>query len=237
MKKWSYDLHIHTALSPCACNDMTPNNIVNMSLIKGLDVIAITDHNSCRNAQAVIKVGFDKGLRVLPGIEVQTQEEVHLLCLFGDIERAMDFQELLYKTWPYLPNDPRLFGEQLILDDRDNVIGKEDRLLLGSVNMSIEEICYHAIEKEGIVVPAHIDRQSYSIISNLGFIPKTANFTLVEISKDCDFTRLSRKYTYLQNCYPIINSDSHSLGSIMEPIHFLTAHHQNLLQTVLKKII
>jgi hypothetical protein len=236
LKKWSYDLHIHTALSPCACNDMTPNNIVNMSLIKGLDVIAITDHNSCRNAQAVIKVGFDKGLRVLPGIEVQTQEEVHLLCLFGDIERAMDFQELLYKTWPYLPNDPRLFGEQLILDDRDNVIGKEDRLLLGSVNMSIEEICYHAIEKEGIVVPAHIDRQSYSIISNLGFIPESLNFRFVEISKDYNFHKLCEKYTFLNNYYPIINSDSHSLGSIMEPIHFLTIYHRDLLRMVFKNI-
>jgi len=236
LSKWSYDLHIHTALSPCASDDMTPNNIVNMSVLKGLDVIAITDHNSCNNAQAVIKVGFDKGLKVLPGMEVQTQEEVHLLCLFGDIDRAMGFQDILYKTWPYLPNDPQLFGEQLIFDDKDNIIGKEDRLLLTSVNMSIEEVCYHVTEREGIVIPAHIDRQSYSIISNLGFIPETANFTLVEISKDCDFDELRKKYPYLKNYYPIINSDSHSLGSIMEPIHFLTPHHLNLLRTVMKKI-
>ncbi|HOO13429.1 MAG TPA: PHP domain-containing protein, partial [Bacillota bacterium] len=116
------DLHIHSALSPCGDNDMTPNNIVNMALLKGLDAIAVTDHNSAENVEAVMKLGFEKGIVVVPGMEVQSKEEVHLLCYFSDLDRALGFQQRVYDNLEG-ENNPDYFGDQLIMDEMDRVVG------------------------------------------------------------------------------------------------------------------
>ena len=128
--KLFYDLHIHTSLSPCGDNDMSPMNIVNMAIIKGLDVIAITDHNSVKNCLAALETAKEHDILVIPGMEIQTKEEVHLLCLFRDMEAALKFAEIIDPLIPDVANNPDFFGEQIIYDVSGNVVGKEKRLLV-----------------------------------------------------------------------------------------------------------
>ena len=165
-----YDLHIHSALSPCGDEDMTPNNIVNMAYLKGLDIIAITDHNSCLNARAVMEAG--KGVvKVVPGMEVTTSEEVHTLCLFPDIESAEDMGELVRSKMSGIKNDPRIFGRQLVLNSQDEITGEEENLLVNAIDMDIYEVSAETKKRGGLFIPAHIDKSSYSVTANLGFLP------------------------------------------------------------------
>ena len=159
MKYW-VDLHIHTCLSPCAEDDMTPNNIVNMALIKGLDIIAITDHNSARNLEAVIEAGKRQGLLVIPGMELCTAEEIHLVCLFPELKEAMSFEKLVYDNLYPIENREDIFGSQIIMDQEDNVIGKESRLLSGASRLDAETALKEVRNLNGIVFPAHIDLKS-----------------------------------------------------------------------------
>ena len=219
--KFAVDLHVHTALSPCGDDDMTPNNIVNMALLKGLDLIAITDHNSCANVEAVMEAGRNKGLMVVPGIEVQSKEEVHLICLFKKLEKALEFGELIYNSLGNVPNNEELFGKQLILDVSDNVTGKLEKLLLSSSSYSINEIFELVMTYDGICIPAHIDRSSYSIISNLGFIPPGLKLNAVEISKNSSVETVLEKMPYIKNYKHIISSDAHYLWNISERAYFI----------------
>ena len=219
--KFAVDLHIHTALSPCGDDDMTPNNIVNMALLKGLDLIAITDHNSCANVEAVMEAGRNKGLMVIPGLEVQSKDEVHLICLFKKLEKALEFGELIYNSLGNVPNNEELFGKQLILDVSDNVTGKLEKLLLSSSSYSINEIFELVMTYDGICIPAHIDRSSYSIISNLGFIPPGLKLNAVEISKNSSVETVLEKMPYIKNYKHIISSDAHYLWNISERAYFI----------------
>jgi PHP family Zn ribbon phosphoesterase len=214
--EFAVDLHIHTALSPCGDEDMTPNNIVNMALLKGLDLIAVTDHNCCANLQAVMDAGKNKGLMVIPGIEVQSKEEVHLICLFKKIEQAQEFGTLIYESLPEILNNEDLFGRQLILDASDKIIGKVDKLLLSSCNYSVNEIFQLVRKYDGICIPAHVDRTSYSIISNLGFIPADLEVKIIEISKKTTVESLLSKMPFLKKYKLLTSSDAHYLWDISE---------------------
>lgn len=217
-----YDLHIHSALSPCGDNDMTPNNIVNMSLLKGLEAIAITDHNSCGNVEAVSKVAQDRIL-VIPGMEVTTSEEIHTLCYFPDIESAKDMEAFIKKHLPVIENRPDIFGFQYYMDENDEVLEEEKTLLVTATDLSIYDIQKNTLSRGGIMVPAHIDRSSYSIISNLGAIPPDIDFSTVEITeKNRDV--LYETYEY----YNIItSSDAHYLENISEAKYYLEVLHKN----------
>jgi PHP family Zn ribbon phosphoesterase len=207
-----YDFHIHTSLSPCADNDMTPNNIVNMALLKGLDVIAITDHNSIGNVAPTMQVGKREGLVVIPGIEVQTAEEVHIICLFPSLEVIEEIADLVYKNLPEIRNREDIFGEQLLLDSYDNVIGKEKKLLVNSSSITINQL-YNAVKQMGgAFIPAHINRSSFSILSNLGFIPDNFLIKTIELSQNTP-KHIFDKYKKYQI---IVNSDAHNLGEISE---------------------
>jgi hypothetical protein len=208
--KIAVDLHIHSALSPCADDDMTPNNIVNMAVLKGLDAIAITDHNGCDNVDAVMKVA-DGRILVLPGMEVQTKEDVHLLCYFEDMNWLLDFDAYIRNFMPEVPNVPHIFGNQYIMDENDRIIGQREHLLLSSLDLSVEQIVQLVLQRGGVVVPAHIERPSYSIISQLGFIPPNLGFSVLEFSKfDTNYTMYSQGFKY------IYSSDAHQLGQILE---------------------
>ncbi len=208
--KYAIDLHIHSALSPCADDDMTPNNIVNMSILKGLDIISITDHNSCDNIEAVIEVAGDDIL-VIPGMEVQSREEVHLLCYFSCLASIFKFDRIIRQRLPLIPNDPHIFGNQYIIDHLDNIIDIRDELLLVSVDMTVEEIIAAVEELDGVVIPAHVDRTSYSILSQLGFVPPDLKLPTLEISKLSSVDKLNLKeFNY------IMSSDAHHLGEILE---------------------
>jgi len=223
------DLHLHTSLSYCSDKDMTPNNIVNMTLLKGLDVIAITDHNSCDNVEAVIKVA-NGNLLVIPAMELQTREEIHVLCFFPNLEKLFDFDRLVRK---YLIDAliPEIANNQLIMDENDRIIGNRRELLISSVDISLEKAVNEIRNRGGVPVPAHIDRSSFGIFSQIGFIPKENEFNICEVSKtlwknsEGDKGKIT---SYLSNRYKtdysgnlFYSSDAHSLGEILEREMFM----------------
>lgn len=216
-----YDVHIHSCLSPCSENDMTPNNIVNMSLLKELNVIAITDHNTLKNCAVAMDLAKDKDIIVIPGVEVQTIEEVHMVCLFRSIEDAMAIDKILQEKMIKIKNKPEKFGQQYVVDEQDKIIESIDNLLIISVELSIRELIALVNLYNGVVFPAHIDRDYASIITNLGFIPDEYNFRYIEVSK----RESAKKYLAdeaLKNKYFILrNSDAHNLGMINEPLYSL----------------
>lgn len=211
MMEITCDLHIHTALSPCSVSDMTPNNIVNMSLLSELDVIAITDHNSCENIQAVLDVAKETDLLVIPGIEVETKEEIHVVCLFPDIELAYNVQEVVYNHLSKRKNKTKIFGEQTLFNSEDDEIGQVDKLLSFATNISLDELLELCRINNGLCIPAHIDRPSYSIISNLGMIPEHMRISTLEISRHSKMGAYREKYS---NYRLIQSSDAHELAFI-----------------------
>lgn len=214
--KYFYDLHIHSALSPCSDDDMTPNNIVNMSLIKGLDIIAVTDHNTVGNLRAVAQAAEGKIL-VVPGMEIETSEEVHVVCYFPSLELAEDMGELIREHLPFIKNDPAIFGNQLLINEKDEKIGTEECLLVNATDLTIYDVFDEVKKRGGVAVPAHIDRSSYSILSNLGFIPPDLELNAVEITS-ANLEKLEKEYKQ----YEILtNSDAHYLENIAEPVNFI----------------
>lgn len=219
--KAAVDLHIHSALSACADNDMTPNNIVNMAVLKGLDIIAVTDHNSAENVKAVMNCADGSQLIVVPGMEVETREEVHLICLFPSVENALKMQETLYSLLPKRENREDIFGQQLIMDECDKIIAHNGRLLLTAADISVEESCNTVKSLGGIVIPAHIDREAYSIISNLGLIPQDLNLKYLEISRNCELNEYRRQNQKVSDYCFLKSSDAHRLGDILERESFI----------------
>lgn len=229
MKRY-YDLHIHSALSPCGDEDMTPNNIVNMARLKGLDIIAVTDHNACGNVRAVMEVAGDT-LTVIPGMEIESSEEVHILGYFPTIEAAEKMEELIRRNSTTVRNRPEIFGRQLYMNAEDEVIGEEDRLLVMASGLTSKEIFYLVRELGGMPVPAHIDRNSYSMISNLGFLPPELSVSAVEITN----TGRDEWEKDYQNMSVLTSSDAHYLGDIAEPMWFMDIK-DNFIPEILGKL-
>lgn len=221
MPKLSYDLHIHSCLSPCGDEDMTPANIIGMSFLKNLDVIAVTDHNSCKNCPPLLKLAKEHNIIALPGMELCTVEEVHVLCLFTELSDAMDFDRYVSEKLIKLPNDERIFGKQEIYDEEDNIVGTEPYLLINAADISFDELSGLMKQFHGIYIPAHLDKNSNSLISNLGFIPPDADFPAAELADITRFEELSKTNPYLLKCNIITDSDAHMLGKINEAIHYL----------------
>lgn len=211
-----YDLHIHSCLSPCAEEEMTPNNIVNMAMIKGLDLIAVADHNASQNVAAIMKVAKKRDVLVIPAMELQTAEEVHLLCLFKTLEALTDFQAVVDKNLLLIPNNEKKFGSQWILDESDEPIRQIEHSLLFSTTLSFEEALKEVRQAGGFVLPAHINRQSNGVLAMLGFIPEDAGFTTVEVSHDQAGSKFLEGYKERDQYQIIRNSDAHQLMSISE---------------------
>ena len=216
MADWmQVDLHIHTAVSPCAHEEMTPWNIVRMAQLEGLELIAITDHNTIANAWAVIEVGVELGLAVLPGVEVQTREEVHLLGIFPTLEQASAFQDFIWSYLPDKPNHPEILGEQILYDNSDRPVGTVERLLLQSVLLGVEEVGAAIAAHGGLTIAAHINRRSYSLISQLAMVPDGLKLDAVEIDRSLSYQGFMKEYEELFR-YPILcNSDAHSLTDLV----------------------
>ncbi len=217
MTAYACDLHIHSCLSPCGDNDMTPNNLVNMAALSGCEVIALTDHNTCRNTPAAVKAGEGIGLLVVPGMELCTAEEAHVVCLFETVEGAMAFDSHIYKNMPHIENRAEIFGEQRILDENDELLGLEDNLLLVSSFIGVNEVYVLAAEYGGVAFPAHVDRDSYSVLASLGSIPPEAGFTAAEVTRDCDLDRLREQAPELRDLLILRDSDSHYLETLADP--------------------
>lgn len=216
--KWAYDFHIHTAASPCADESMTPNNIVNMCLLKGLDVIAVTDHQTVANCEAIIKVGKEKGLKVIAGMEIECMEEFHMIALFKNLQSAYEMESWLWKYIPHITNRPQIFGKQEKINSEDECVGEIERLLLVAAQVPAMDIAQKARALEALIYPAHIDRQSYSILSNLGQIPEDYGFKMLEVSKEASLEAYKKHYP---TCHMIQSSDAHYLEQISERVNYI----------------
>ena len=181
MAVFACDLHIHSTLSPCGSLDMSPKNIVRGAVAGGLDVIAITDHNMTENSFYVQKAARGTGLTVLPGMELQTQEEIHLLAVFDDYETAYSFQREAYELLPDVKNDVDFYGDQIVVDSGDHIVRSESKLLINSVRMSLEDAVERIVSLGGLAIPSHIDSPTFSIISQLGFVPDHIPFHALEV--------------------------------------------------------
>jgi PHP family Zn ribbon phosphoesterase len=226
MRYW-IDLHIHSCLSPCADDDMTPNNIVNMALIKGLDIIAITDHNSVKNAGSIIEAGKRAGIAVIPGMELCTSEEIHLICLFPDLNSSREFEKIVYANLSPLMNREDIFGPQIIMDSSDQVIGREDKLLSGACGLDTETALKLVRNLGGTVIPAHINRESFSMLNTLGAIPDEYGFKFIECSKNCIVDNFLREHPQLSSYKFLTSSDAHFLSNILEQEVSLELHEKS----------
>lgn len=191
MRSYVADLHIHSCLSPCGSLRMSPRVIVNAAVDRGIDLIALTDHNTCAMGPMVAHTAEKAGLAFLYGIELQTREEVHLLAYFDDCVACRALSEEIYAYLPDMANDPEYFGDQVIVDEEENIIRTEERLLLNSITLSLEDVTKRVRAYGGLPVPAHIDRGAFSLLGQLGFFPETAAFPIVEvwgrtIPKECE---------------------------------------------------
>lgn len=225
--KLTYDLHIHSCLSPCGSEDMTPANIVQMAALKELDVIAVTDHNSCKNCPAVLHFAKECGILAVPGMEICTLEEVHAVCLFPSLEKAMKFDAYVYDRLTPFPNKEEVFGKQQIYKE-DTLWGIVPNLLINSVDISFDELWELVRSYDGVMFPAHIDKPANSLISNLGFVPPDSKFTTVEVRDLKNIHELRRKNPYLERVRVLRNSDAHYLGDIHEPNHTMEAQEKTM---------
>lgn len=215
--KLYYDFHLHSCLSPCGDNDMTPYNLVNLAKIFGYDIIALTDHNSCKNCESAMKIGEKIGITVVPGMELCTSEEIHNICLFPTLEKAMAFSDFIRGTLPPIPNKEKIFGEQLVMDEADGVLGKEEILLITASSMSISELNELVGKYDGVCYPAHIDRDSYSIISALGDFPVEVESRCFELTPEAKAERYLEEYPATKGRLILRGSDAHYLNSMREP--------------------
>lgn len=210
MREFYYDLHLHSCLSPCGDDDNTPNNIAGMAKLCGLDIVALTDHNTCKNCPAFFKAAEKNGIIPIAGMEITTSEDIHVVCLFERLEDAMKFDEFVESKRFKIKNKPEIFGEQLILDGDDQIIGKDEFLLPNATTVSIEDVSDVVAKHGGICYPAHIDRPSNGIITILGTLPEDPPFNTVELNSKDSIEEFKIKYG-LSDKHIVISSDAHYL--------------------------
>lgn len=207
------DLHLHSCVSPCADDDMTPWNMVGMAKIKGLDVIAITDHNCALNAEDVMAAGAEYGVAVIPGMEITTREEVHMLAYFDTLQSAMAAGEEVYRHLPEIPNRPELFGNQLIMRNGDTPSGTVEKLLINATDLSVDDTCALVRRYGGIPLPAHINRGSNGMIGALGLMPFLPEYPVVEVYRGVPCPAYATKGRTVLH-----SSDAHRLEDIQERV-------------------
>ena len=215
MRRYYYDLHIHSCLSPCGDDDNTPNNIAGMAALSELNIVALTDHNTCKNCPAFFAASEKYGIIPIAGMELTTSEDIHIVCLFENLCDAMNFDAFLDSKRIKIRNRPEFFGEQLILNGEDELIGKEDFLLSNATTISVEDVSKHVLSYNGVCYPAHIDRDSNGIIAILGSIPPNADFTYFELHDGERISEYSKKYGIAEDRF-IVSSDAHHLGNIRD---------------------
>ncbi|HWQ03117.1 MAG TPA: PHP domain-containing protein [Candidatus Nitrosotenuis sp.] len=209
MKEFRADLHIHTCLSPCAELEMSPRNIVRAAKQKGLQVIGICDHNSAENVPAVEKNAAREGIAVISGMEVTSKEEVHLLALFENETKCLAFQEIVYEHL-HGKNDEPLYGEQVIVNEEEEILGFCDKLLIGATDLTIERLVDLIHEFGGLAIAAHVDREGFGIIGQLGFIPADLPLDALELADPAKRDSIAQQ----RNLPFITSSDAHKLEDI-----------------------
>jgi hypothetical protein len=220
------ELHVHTVLSPCAEVEMIPPLIVQEAIDRGINILAITDHNATANIEAVIKAAKGSGLKILPGMELHTKEEVHVLCLFDDFKQAAALQEIVNTALPPIMNNPDFFGEQFVVDETGDFIRREDALLLTAVDITLKQAVDYVAGLGGLLIPAHVNRKAFGLIPALGFIPEElSGCSVMEISRHLKHENAKKDFPQLRGKELIQSGDVHRLNeflgvnifSILEP--------------------
>lgn len=215
MTDYRYDLHIHSCLSPCADDDMTPANIAGMATLNGLQLVALTDHNSCGNCAAFLQACKGYGIVGVPGMELTTAEEIHLVCLFPELSNALAFEEQVRRHFLGVKNRPSIFGNQLLVDTEDQILGEEELLLIPATKLTLSEGYALAIAHGGAAYPAHIDREANGIVAILGTVPQTPAFAAVELRDRGNIEAYTEQHG-LSGKLPVISSDAHRLWDIQQ---------------------
>lgn len=212
------DLHLHSCVSPCADDEMTPWNLVGMARVNGLDVIALTDHNCCLNVEDALAAGREYGVAVIPGMEITTREEVHMLGYFPALENALAAGEQVYAHLAAVRNEPALFGNQIIMRSGDTPSGTVEKLLINATDLSVDETCALIRAHGGIPIPAHINRGSNGMIGALGLMPFLPEYPVVEVYRQVDCPAYAVKGRSVLH-----SSDAHRLEDIQDRVFELDA--------------
>jgi len=208
------DLHVHTVLSPCAEVEMIPPLIIRRARELGLGLIGITDHNSAENVAAVIEAAEGSGVAVLPGIEVQTREEVHLVTLFDTVQQALAWQMVVFDHLPDIKNNEDHFGAQFVVDATGEYIRRNERLLVTSTDLSLEAVVTRVQDLGGLAIPAHVDRPAFSLIANLGFVPPDLNLPAVEMFRSSQESEMRQRFPQIKGLTLVCNGDAHRLNEM-----------------------
>ena len=215
MSRYYYDFHVHSCLSPCADDDNTPNNLAGMASICGINIMALTDHNSCKNCPAFFAAAKKYGIIAIAGMELTTAEDIHLVCLFEQLSQAMLFDEAIDRFRTPFKNRVDIFGHQSIMDENDNVTGIIDDFLPVATSLMLEDAVRLVKEYGGICYPAHIDRQANGIIATLGTLPASPNFSCVEFHNSENISEYKKLYD-IENKKILVGSDAHYLTDLRE---------------------
>ena len=235
MSKYYYDLHIHSCLSPCADNDMTPANIAGTATLAGIQIMALTDHNSVRNCPAFYKACKKYGVIPVAGMELTTAEDIHVVCLFEDLDNALAFGEEVDSKRVLIPNRVDIFGDQLIMDDEENVIGTDANMLPNATEITVDEAPSIVGKYGGICYPAHIDRQANGIIAVLGTFPESPVFRCAELHDKEKVAPHLEKYPILRDKQIVISSDAHYLWDIRDADASFELDDENYSSALVRK--
>lgn len=238
LKEFRADLHIHTLLSGCAELEMLPGLIVMQAMAVGLDVIAICDHNSCENAGSVIEASCSTSVKVLPGIEVQSVEGIHIICIFEETTSALKMQDEVYSALPEIELPEARINEQLVVDSSDELVGLCSRPIGVPTSLGLDDIYNKARKLGAVVIPAHIDRHGTGLMDVLGYLPEGSDYDAYELSGNIDETAARTTYPELLEKSLIKNSDAHWLSAIGERQTILRMEHRTLgeLRMALRKM-
>lgn len=215
MNKYYYDFHVHSCLSPCGDDDSTPNSIAGMATLCGLNVVALTDHNTCRNCPGFFAAAKRHGIIPIAGMELTTAEDIHIVFLFEKLEDALEFDKEIEKRRILFPNRVDIYGEQYIMDENDTVIGTEPNLLSNATTVTVEECPALAEKFGGICYPAHVDRQANGIIATLGTFPDIKGFRCCEFHSGDNIEEYLSKYPIGQRKI-LVSSDAHFLWDLRD---------------------
>jgi len=216
MSAFACDLHIHSCLSPCADDDMTPFSIAGMAKLNGLDVAALTDHNACGNCAPFFAACERYGVTAVPGMELTTSEDIHLLCLFPSLEDALSFADEVRARRALMRNRPAVFGRQILIGMDDEPAGEEENLLINATTLMLDEAAALARSFGGAPVPAHVDREANGVLAVLGGMPEEPDFAAVEYRELSSVPACEARHPRLRNKRKIVSSDAHSLWDIAE---------------------
>jgi len=221
-KKLTYDFHIHSCLSPCGDDDMTPANIAGMGAVLGLSVMALTDHNSCGNCKSFFEACTHYGVIPIAGMELTTSEDIHMVCLFETLEDALSFDQYVQSQRMKINNRIDIFGHQHYMDADEGILAEEPFLLTVSSNLSIEQAYEKVLEHNGVIYPAHIDKDSNGIIAMLGTFPENPAFNCYELHNTENKKSYEERFPIIKNLDCMVSSDAHYLEHIQEPGPFIT---------------